>query len=56
MKYVALVGSIVIFVIVAILAFFMNEADVSIRTLIGLTAVGFAALAVSLLPLPSNVA
>ena len=52
MRFLAFIAAIVLFVLAAIFAFFVDEPDVELRTIIGIVAAGLACFVIALTPGP----
>ena len=54
MRFFAFIAAIVVFAITALIAFFLDGSDVSLRSLVGLAAVGLGLLTLALTPAPPS--
>lgn len=52
MRFFAFLAAIILFIIAALIAFFLNETDVSLRSVVGIVSVGLAALTLAFTPAP----
>jgi len=54
MRFFAFIAAIVLFIIAVLIAFFLNEGDIELRSVVGIIAAGLACLTLAITPAPPN--